>query len=1042
MLRLNRTLPLAALRCGVLSIPFRRDGLRVWLLALALGSSAFQGKSDDFGAELRDFAFHTWSKADGLPDGAVTVIQQTQDGYLWVGTTAGLVRFDGVKFTEVALPTGSLKRPLPITALCEDTNGYVWIGTEDQGIFSWKDGRTRQYGAADGLLDENVTSLTLDAAGRLWIGTKRGVNRRDGSQWMAFTTRDGLPDNSVSSVHAAKSGTVWITTAGGMCRFVDGRISPFQFPTTGQERQEGFLGAYEDWRGNLWAFYATYLINLAEGNKRINYFPGEKSAMTRIWSLCEGRSGRLWIGASGRGVFCFDGTKFQPVTLNEGRWPKDVRTIFEDREGDLWLGISDGVLAQLRPQRFALLTGAHGLPPGAATCLMADALGRICVGMDSGGVYTSIGDRFERVSEDTKWLGQELVCSACTSPDGSLWVGTAGSGLYQIKDRRTVVYSTANGLSDDCVPAVCADAQGTVWAGTRAGTLHRFKDGKVSTFTSADGLPDSPVTALLPAREGGLWIGTDSGALLRSDESFHNVTVAKLAPRLGGKAILGLCEGQGQMLWIGSAGGGLGCLTEDRCLVWDARDGLLDDVVSGVVEDAEANLWLVMPRGLCRIASNSVASALAGRGLLKPKLLFETAPSPDRALNLGWPRAVRSAEGRLWFATASGLIGIDTHGWETEKPAPQVHLEAVYVNNELTHVAPEKQNQAAAGPPAPVNFPADLRSLEFQVTALSFEAPDKIRFRHKLDGFDADWVETGLERRVRYRGLPSAAYTFHVTACNPEGVWNDPGVSVAFVIPTPLWRAPWALALYGLAVTTLAAGTMRLVFHRRLRRRLAGLEQQQAMERERMRIARNMHDEIGSKLTKISFLSERLKVESGQTGPAGDKVDSIATTSRDLLKALDEMVWAVNPRNDTLEQLASYLCHHAREYFHDTPVECDVRVQSELPSWTVSAEFRHNVFLAFEESLSNVLKHARATRVEVHIQVEQKTLRIRVSDNGIGFAPAAPNGDGAAGGRSGLTNMRQHLADVGGRCGIQSQPGQGANVELRVALNSAKMESA
>jgi ligand-binding sensor domain-containing protein/signal transduction histidine kinase len=975
-----------------------------------------------------------------LPDGSVTVLQQTQDGYLWIGTAAGLARFDGVKFTKIILTKDSLQRPLSVTALCEDKAGYVWIGTEDLGLFSWKDGQAEHYGPEDGLLDKNVTSLTLDAAGRLWVGTRRGVNRRDGRQWVALTTRDGLPDNSVSSVHAARTGTVWITTAGGMCRFVDGAISRFQFPITGQERQEEFLGAYEDRRGNLWAFCATYLINLDKG-KRINYFPGEKSAVTRIWSLCEGRAGRLWIGASGRGVFCFDGAKFQPVTLSEGRWPNDVRAICEDHEGNLWLGLSDGILAQLRPQPFALVTGSHGLPGGAATCLMTDAQGRIYVGMDSGGLYSSTGDRFEKVSDNSKWLGQDLVSSACTGPDGSLWAGTTGSGLYHIKDGRTVVFSTANGLSDDCVLAVCAGAQGTIWAGSRAGALHRIKGGKLSTFTSADRLPGSPITALLPARTGGLWIATENGALIRADDSFHNVTVARLDPRLAGKAILGLCEGPGQTLWIGSAGGGLGCLTENACLVWGAQEGLMDDVVSGVIGDADGNLWLVMPRGLCRIASKSVAAALARSGALKPKLLFETDPGPERGQNLGWPRAVCSPEGRLWFATASGLVGIDTHGWEGEKPAPQVHIEAVYMNNELTPLPVAPRNDASTAT-APVTLPAGLHSLEFEVTALSFNAPEKVRFRHKLDGFDANWVETGPERRVPYGRLPSGTYTFHVTACNGEGVWNDDGASLAFTIPTPLWRAPWALALFSLAATTGAAGTVRLVSHRRLRRRLAGLEQQQVMERERMRIARNMHDEIGSKLTKISFLSERLKVESSPSGPAGDKVDSIATASRDLLKALDEMVWVVNPRNDTLEHLASYLSQHAREYFQDTPLECDVRVQSELPPCNVSAEFRHNVFLAFEESLSNVLKHARATRVEVQIQCEERSLRIRIRDNGVGFAREVSSGEGGRGGRNGLTNMRQHLADVGGSCRIQAHPGQGTSVELRVVLGSDNTEAA
>ncbi|HEY3860855.1 MAG TPA: two-component regulator propeller domain-containing protein [Verrucomicrobiae bacterium] len=999
-----------------------------WLLVLAPGLFAAAAKADNPGAELRYFAVRTWSHKDGLPDGALNVILQTQDGYLWVGTTAGLVRFDGVKFTPLELGKG---QPDRVTALCQDSAGGLWIGTENRGLFSWKDNQLRAFSAADGLLDTNVTSLTLDEAGRLWVGTKKGVNRRDGERFTALTTRDGLPDNSVSSVHAARSGTVWITTAGGMCRFINGGISRFEFPATGQERQDEFLGAYEDRRGNLWAFCATYLINLAEG-KRINYFPGEKSAITRTWSLYEGRGGRLWIGASGRGVFCFDGTKFQPVTLNEGRWPNDVRTICEDREGDLWLGIADGILAQLRPQRFDLLAGVQGLPAGAATCLTVDPFGRVYAGMDSGGFYASIGDHFEKVSANSQWLGQELVASLCAQADGSLWAGTLGNGLYHIKDGRAVLYSSANGLSDDWVQAVCAAPSGAVWAGTRAGEVHCFKDGHVSTFATANGLPGSPITALLAAKDGGVWVGTQSGAVFHADDSFHELTAAKLSPQLAGKAILGLCEGQNQALWIGSDGGGLGCLTGNRCLVWDTQAGLVDDVVSGVVEDADANLWMVMPAGLCRIASNSVAAAMALRGAIKPKLIFEADPGSDRALNLGWPRAVCSPEGRLWFGTVNGVVGIDTHQWEAERPPPQVYLDAVFVNNELARLAEPK-------PPAPVEFPGGQESLDFQVTALGFEAPEKIRFRHKLDGFDADWVETGVERHVHYGRLPSGSYTFHVTACNADGVWNGQGASLAFIIPTPLWRAPWALVLYGMAAATLAAGTVRLVSLRRLRLRLAGMEQQQAMERDRMRIARNMHDEIGSKLTKISFLSERLKVESGTAGPTSDKVDSIANASRDLLKALDEMVWVVNPHNDTLEHLASYLGQYALDYYKDTEVECDLRVQSELPALNMPAEFRHNVFLAFEESLSNVLKHARATRVEVLIQIEQGRLRIRVSDNGLGFAPPASNGRG---GRNGLANMRQHLADAGGSCVIQSQPGQGTTVEMRVALESAVAEIA
>jgi len=1017
---------------------------RIIIYCAVLAAVCFRGpaRAAQTEADLRDFAVRTWSKAEGLPDASVTVITQTRDGYLWVGTAAGLFRFDGIKFTPAPLAAENTNAAPSITSLCEDSAGRLWIGSQDQGIFCWQNGRARHFGAADGLLDSTVTSMTEDGAGRVWIGTRRGLNRWDGERLLAFTTRDGLPDNSVLSVHAAHSGTIWITTAGGMCRFSGGQLERYHIPTTELEQDQELIQAYEDRRGNLWAFYPTYLINLREGKQRINYFPGEKSAVTRIWSLCEDRMGRLWIGASGRGVFCFDRNRFQPVTLNEGRWPTDVRTICEDREGDLWLGIAGVGLVQLRPQTISMLAEHAGLPPGAATAAALDASGQICVGMDAGGVYRSVGDHFEAVQVGNPFLAQDLVSSLAPDRDGSLWIGTTGTGLYQVKDGRAVVYSTANGLADDCVLSVCVDAAGRVWAGTRSGAVQRVENGHLSIVTLPSTTP-AGITALLPARNGGMWAGTAAGDLIHGDTGFQNAALIRLPPKVSGKAILGLCESSHGGLWIGTDGGGLAFVQSRIRSAWDAQDGLPDNVICGMSEDSEGDLWLVTPRGLCRVANGSLDPALAGARPLKVSTFYETDPAAFRSMKLGEPRAVRAPSGRLWFALSSGLVGVDIHGRETEKPAPLVHIESMLVNNKPTAFSTE--------PPAPVsntfNFqttvlPASTRALDFRFTALSFEAPEKVRFRHKLDGFDSDWV-TGTERFAHYGPLASGYYEFHVTACNAEGLWNDTAASLNFVIPTPLWRAPWMLALGALMATAVGAGTVRVVSHRRLRHRLRGLEQQQAMERERMRIAQNMHDEIGSKLTKISYLSERAKTELRGVGKAEGKIDSIATTSRDLLKALDEIVWAVNPRNDSLEHLAAYLCQYAREYFQDTAVECDVRVQSRLPHVEMTAELRHNLFLAFEESLNNVLKHAGATRLSVDIAAESDRLRITVRDNGRGFAPGEQNGRASshAGGGNGLRNMRQRLASAGGQCVIESAHSGGTTVSLRVPLDSAKLRS-
>lgn len=1011
------------------------------VLAYALATQAQPAAEENPRKELRDFAVRTWTKADGLPDSSVSVILQTRDGYLWIGTGAGLVRFDSVRFVSVPLAPAADASSLVITALCEDRDGGLWIGSQRHGVYRWQSGGLQHFDLADGLLDKGVTSLTVDSEGQVWIGTRLGINRWNGKHLDAFTTKDGLPDNSVLSVHAAHSGAVWIATAAGVCRFSGGRFSRFHFPAAGEERDQEFLDVYEDRRGNLWAFCATYLINLAEG-KRVNYFPGEKSAMTRIWSLCEGQGGRLWIGASGRGVFCFDGARFQPVSLNEGRWPNDVRTICEDHEGSLWLGISGVGLVQLRPQSFAFSTDNPGLPRGAVTCLVSDGQGRLIVGSEAGGVFVRKADRFAEMTDDTRCLSEELALTLCTTSDESVWIGTAGSGLRQIREGKAIALTTANGLSDDSVLAVCSDANGTVWVGTRSGALHRVAGGRAQKIATLEALSGKPITALLPT-SGRLWVGTAEGTLWRSDDAFQTAMEVVLPPQLKGKAILGLGAATGHGLWIGTDGGGLAYLDEPLCHVWNTQDGLPDDIVSGMVEDEGSNLWLVTSRGLCRIARSAVQQWLDGSGPLTSKLVLAAESRTPSPIKFGGPRAVRAAQGKLWFALPDSLTQIDTRGWEANKPAPPVQIEAALANDEPLTLTPRTNVGRGRGEPSWLKLPARLSTLEFQFTALSFEAPEKVRFRHKLDGIDLDWVESGGERRARYGPLPPGHYTFHVTACNAEGLWNETGVSLAFLVPVPWWHAPWALTLGAMSLSTVGAGTVRVVSHRRLRRRLRGLEQQQAMERERMRIARNMHDDLGSKLTKLSFLSEIAKGEMGDNGRVESKIDAIAATSRELLKTLDEIVWAVNPHNDTLEHLAAYLCQYAREYFQYTAVECDLHVPGKLPQVEMSAETRHNLFLAFEESLNNILKHSGASQLRLDITAEAGCLLITIRDNGHGFTlPVEAPGIAAEGPRrsgNGLHNMRQRLQDCGGQCVIESNPSQGTCVSLSMPLGSAKM---
>ena len=981
-------------------------------------------------------AIRNWHKAAGKEEGlladSVTSIIQTRDGFLWVGTSEGLARFDGVKFTKVPLSREFGTQPIWVTALCEDLLGHVWIGTQQDGLFKLERGALHRYTRSNGLLDENITSLAADGQGLVWIGTRSGLNLFTGSEFKSFTVLDGLPDALVSGVHVARSGTVWITTRSGMCRLVEGRIATHELETGSQGRSPEYLGAYEDRRGNIWAFGDTYLVKV--GGKRFNYFRGNEAPSARIWSLCEGHDGRLWIG-SGRGLYCFDDDRFQQVVLDELLAPYDVRAICEDREGNLWLGTASSGLVQLRPQPVQVLKAGQGLPSNLATALALDTSGRIIVALARGGLFVGESGPFERFGGGEAIKAQHFITSLVVARNETVWAGTFGGGLYGFRDGRSIQLTTANGLADDAVLSVCEDREGQVWVSTSAGTVHRFADGKTTRYDAANGLTGAAVTTLVKASAGGIWVGAEDGSILRCDgEAFARVQAAEQVER----PILALHEGDQVRLWVGTTGG-LACLRRNQRSKWNTAHGLPNDTVASVMEDAGRNLWIGTGAGIYRISSNVVQRALEDPESPLTCKLISDARTSFETIAFGGTRAMASPDGKLWFATSEGVVTVDLRRPQIDSATLPVHLESVAFNSQPPISGLRGcQWSSAASNDAPAVVRGEIRSLEFHFTALKFSAPEKLRFRHKLEGFDADWVDDGTERVHRYLKLPNGKYRFRVAARFADGDWHEAGTGFAFTVPTPLYFQGWAIGLYTVTALGLVAGVVRVVSHRRLRRALARMEQQQTLERERMRIARDMHDEIGSKLTKLSFLSEHARMDTNSGGPLAGKLEAIAGTSRDLLQTMDEIVWVVNPRNDTLENLAAYLSHYASEYFQNTRVECDMRLPRAIPDHPLSSEARHNLFLAFEEALNNVLKHSDASKVKIEMSISPE-FEIKITDDGRGF-DLPENGTGQADshngrGGNGLKNMRQRLEDIGGECRIRSQPGAGTTVTLRIELN-------
>jgi len=472
-----------------------------------------------FGAQTRllpqDLSPRVWTKQEGLPENSVTSVLQTRDGYLWVGTAGGLARFDGMKFTPIPPAPEHTNSAIHVTALCEDANGRLWVGTQGAGLFSYSDGLLARFQDNTNLLDEAINTLAGDAAGNLWLGTPSGLGLLEKGRLTRFTSRDGLPNEYVSNVHVARSGTVWITTRGGMCQFTNHQIYPYPFQIESPGRSPESLGVYEDRLGNLWAFGDTYLVNLAEG-KHLNHFgSGQTTSSIRIWSLCEGRQGELWIGTSGKELYCFAEDKFQQITLSNGGLTSDVRALCEDREGNFWLGTAGGGLVRLQPRNLRVLDAAVGLPGRPVVCIAFNPQARAWIGFDRAGLCSGTAEHFDPLSGEAMADLRSLVSSICIGPDSSLWAGTPGAGLYRVAGEQTTHFTTADGLADDTILCVAADSAGAVWVGTLSGGVHCFEAGALKSFSRTEGRADHSVTAILPARSDGVWLGLDGGGVLR-----------------------------------------------------------------------------------------------------------------------------------------------------------------------------------------------------------------------------------------------------------------------------------------------------------------------------------------------------------------------------------------------------------------------------------------------------------------------------------------------------------------------------------------------
>lgn len=933
------------------------------LACLAVVAAALELRA----AVVAPFIVDVWGTADGLPQSSVIAITQTRDGYLWLGTLNGLVRFDGNSFTRFNVNNTPGLPSNGIIFLFEDSRTNLWVGTETAGLCVLQNGVARPDPICAG---EKITRAFEDRSGSIWFGTSDGKF----FHWLNGRLESPSPAPPRELFYLlvpGKSGVNWRLQNGGL----------------------------EKWRGE----------------KREKNFGPCPWTNTPVTTAVEDPDGNLVVGTLGAGVFWFDAAGgCRHLTTTEGLSHNFVLALCFDREGNLWVGTDTGGLDRVKRNYFAT---PSGLASGVAQSAAEDAQGGLWTTFNLRGLtylLTNSVQNFGIGRESKAW-------SVLVASNQQVWAGTSGEGLFRFRSNYFQPVMAADRIGPQ-IFALFQSRNGKLWVGGQNG-LGSYDGQNWEFFSTSDGLPPNAVRALAEDAKGDLWIGTKGGGLfsLRAGKiSAANAPV---------KDISCLLSDRDDVLWVGTWGHGLARLAQGRWTTYAASDGLASDDVLYLAEDDLGNLWIGSYEGLMRAAKQSLVDFAANPGRKISCRTFLTRECSAGAQ----PAALRARDGKLWFPTIDGLVSVNPADLKLNTNLPPVVIESVLIDG----VRQETSRLGTAGNVV-VTLTPENEQLEIHFTSLNFSAPKGAqfgaRFRYRLeDPAQKDgnpiWTEVGGERVARFNKLIAGKYVFHVIACNEDSIWNETGATLAVTVLPPFWREPWFAATALLIFIGVLAGTIYLVSTAKLKRQLRLAQQKELIEHERARIARDLHDQLGANLTQVTLLGEMAEADRDLPGEVEQHAQQICATARETTRSLDEIVWAVNPSNDTLASLANYVCKYAQDYFALAGVSYRAELPTQLPPTPILPEVRHNVFLAFKEAVNNVVKHAHATEAHVKLQLEPEQFILSVTDNGRGLGDVSEKQL-----RNGLKNMRRRLADVRGKFEIAAGATGGTVVTLIVPL--------
>ena len=994
--------------------------------ALLAGFSAF---ALDPALDISQYSHKPWMVRDGFVKGVISSLAQTPDGYLWLGTEFGLVRFDGVRAVPWQPPSGQNLPSSRIFSLLAGSDGPLWIGTS-KGLASWKDGKLTQYPALAGQAIRS--SIVEDHEGTVWAGGLAAAPPgklcaiRKGS--VQCYGDDGALDNGVSGLYEDRKGNLWVGVRDGVWRWKPG--PPRFYASSGPGASGGGIQGLAESEDGALLFGARSGIQRLSGEKTEPYPLPDKASPFTALRMLRGPSGALWIGTSDAGLLHIHRGRTDQFTQAGGLSGDFITAIFVDREGAFWAA-TDGGLDRFREFVAPTISLKQGLSNASVLSVLADLDGSVWLSTRRGlnrwnhGQIRVFGSSR---GESDGLLNGNYAGSLFQDRRGRIWASTLHEFGYLENDR----FVPLKGVPGGAVYFITGDAAGNLWVANKdAGLIQLERDGRVQQTPWARLGHNDPALALAvdPSRRG-LWIGFNQGGISYFADGQVRASYTA-AGGLGGGRVNDLRFDADGALWAATEGG-LSRVKDGRVATLTSRNGLPCDSTHWVMEDDAHSVWLYTTCGLVRIARAELdawAASESRSGLTVHATVFDGSDGV-RILedNGGYtPHAAKSSDGRLWFLPSDGASVIDPSHLPYNRLPPPVHIERVTADRKPHEVS------AAAGP---LHLPPLVRDLEIEYTALSLLAPEKVRFRFKLEGRDSDWRDDVDNRRQAvYSDLPPGPYRFRVAASNNSGVWNEAGASLNFSIAPAYYQTAWFRGSVWAAVLALIGGLYQLRRRQVARQFTIRLEERVS---ERLRIARDLHDTLLQsfqgvllKFHAVSFrLPDHLEVKNDLEAAIENARQAIAE-GRDAVQGLRSSTVLMNDLARAITTFGQGLA--SDQNGRHVP---DFRVHVEGTSRDLAPLVRDEVYRIAGEALRNAFRHAAARRIEVEIHYEKWLLRIRVRDDGKGIDPHVVDA-GGRGGHHGLPGMRERAELVGGKLAVWSEVNSGTEIELTVPAGIA-----